>query len=131
MVILDGRDVESALSSLAGSAGVTPSELSTAIHAHTERFGDTSDEPLAWRIEREVFAEVGVDVDSLAFDGAYYFHGTRITLGPDLFVTRGILPLNQILDEIWSALYELVADERSPHEWIEFRRSVESGAGWP
>jgi hypothetical protein len=72
---------------------------------------------------------VGANLELVRPAGAYYFHGTRV-IDPDDFARRGILPLDQVLESIWSTLSGLVLDFCSPDEWDEFRRSVEhEGAG--
>ena len=126
---LDGRDLQSALGSLAAAAAVATVDLSAAMRAYDEtRLDEGGDEPPSWRVPREVFAELGVDVDSLTFESFYCFHGTRV-LDPSAFVSRGVLPLDDVIDDIWEALYALVQAEQEREEWDDFRRWVEKDGG--
>lgn len=78
---------------------------------------------------REVLQRFGTDVEPVAssFDGAYYFHGTR-AVEPEAFWRRGILPLDQMLEELWATLRELAGGDISDKDWKAFRRSVPGDA---
>jgi hypothetical protein len=125
---LDCHDLDSTLASLASASGTTPAELGRALRDHNEtRFEEATEDP--WQLmPREVLERVGTDVEMVAgsFDGAYYFHGTR-AVDLEVFRRRGILPLAQMVDEIWATLRELVDDEISDEDWEAFRRDVASG----
>ncbi|WP_322769053.1 hypothetical protein [Frankia sp. Cr1] len=73
-------------------------------------------------------SSIGVDIESVRFDGSYYFHGTR-TVDPESFFRDGILPLGQMVDRLWSTLYDLVRNEVTEPEWRNFRAELERGAG--
>jgi hypothetical protein len=127
---LDCHDYEAALASVAETTGTMPSELATVLRKYDEsRLENTAEDP--WELmPREALAHFGVDVETVAarFDGAYYFHGTR-AVDPETFRLRGILPLDQILEELWATLRELAGAEISDEDWDSFRSSVEAGAG--
>jgi hypothetical protein len=127
---LDCHDLETALASLADAIGTTQAELEQALREYDEsRFEDRTED--SWeRMPREVLEQFGLDVETVAgrFDGAHYFHGTR-AIDPEAFRRRGILPLDKVVDELWTTLRELAGDEVTDEEWADFRRSVESGAG--
>jgi hypothetical protein len=127
---LDCHDVDSTLASLADAIGTTEAELERAVREHDEtRFEDATEDP--WQLmPREVLKRFSVDVETLAgrFDGAHYFHGTRAT-DPAAFRRRGILPLDQMVDELWATLGDLAGHDISGENWAAFRRSIEAGAG--
>lgn len=93
------------------------------------RFEDASEDPYV-RMPREVLEHFGSDVDAVSarFEGAHYFHGTRV-VDPQQFQSRGILPLDEVVEQIWRILYDLVQAEVSSEQWDEVRRLIESGAG--
>jgi hypothetical protein len=76
---------------------------------------------------REVPEQFGTTVDDARFGGAYYFHGTRVR-DPGSFLRQGILPLDQMVEQIWSMLYEFVCEERTQKQWAEFRKAIETDA---
>jgi len=127
---LDCHDCEAALASLAEAIGTAASELAVALSDYDElRFENVAEDP--WeRMPREVLGRFRVGVEALAdrFDSAYYFHGTR-AIDPDGFRVRGILPLGQMVEELWATLRELAGDDVTDAEWHSFRASVEDGAG--
>jgi hypothetical protein len=127
---LDCHDYEAALASLAEAIGTTPSKLATALGEYDEsRLENSAEDP--WELmPREMLEQFGVDVEALAgrFDGARYFHGTR-AIDAEAFCRRGILPLDQMVEELWATLRELAGEEISDEDWDSVRRSVEAGAG--
>jgi hypothetical protein len=125
---LDCQDVETALASLAEALAVDVEELRASLRAYDEsRFADSSEDPYA-RLPRVLLEGLGRDPDTVSFDSAFYFHGTRVT-DPESLYRDGILPLDDVIDRLWAALFELVRDERSTEEWAEFRGDVERVAG--
>jgi hypothetical protein len=128
---LDCHDVDSTLASLAGVARVDRTDLEQALREYDEsRFDTYSEEP--WTLmPREVLDRFGTNVQTIAesFEGAHYFHGTRTVDDPESFRQRGILPLAQMLDELWAMLRALAGDQISDEHWAAFRRSVETDAG--
>lgn len=127
---LDCHDLATALSSLAEAIGTTPAELEQVLREYDEsRFEDTTED--SWeRMPHEVLERFSVDVETVAlrFERAHYFHGTR-AIDPEAFCRRGILPLDQVVEELWATLRGLAGDEISDEDWAAFRRSLESGAG--
>jgi hypothetical protein len=58
------------------------------------------------------------------FDATYWFHLTR-TL-PTTTFGEGILPLGRKLDSLWDMLFQLVEENISRQDWLEFRQGMES-----
>lgn len=127
---LDCHDYEAALASLAEAIGTTSSKLATALGAYDgSRLENSAEDP--WEVmPREVLEQFGVGVKAVAarFDGGYYFHGTR-AVDPEAFRGRGILPLDQMVEELWATLRKLAGEEISNEDWDSVRSSVEAGAG--
>jgi len=123
---LDCYDLSNALSSIAQVAGITVIKLRAALQNYDEsRFESGSEDPQKL-MPREVLEQFGLALDDIRFVGAYYFHGTRV-LHPERFLSYGILPLDQMVEEIWAMLYELVRSDRTEKQWSEFRAIVEQG----
>jgi hypothetical protein len=124
--ILNCHDRETALASLSAAVNVPGAELRHALCTVDDAaFASDVDDP-ATAMPRVVLGGLGVDMASVQLAGAYYFHGTR-TLDPGGFQARGILALDEMLEQVWSMLFEIAAC--SPDEWAEFRQAVETGAG--
>jgi hypothetical protein len=125
---LDCQDVETALASLADELAVGIDELRASLLAYDEsRFADSSQDPYV-RLPRELLEDLSRDVETVSFDCAYYFHGTR-AIDSDSFYRDGILPLDSMIDRLWAELFELVRDERTAEEWEAFRSDVMRDAG--
>lgn len=77
-----------------------------------------------------MFAKLGVNIDDVHFDGAYYFHGTRV-LDPHAFLRDGIRPLGAMLDRLWDDLYGLCDEHVTPAQWQELRRDLEGSTPTP
>lgn len=128
MGCLDCSDVDTAVSCLADAIGVNVSQLCSAVLTYDEsRFSDYSEDPYE-RMPREILEGFGITDDEPHFDGAYYFHGSRL-IGLEDIHGRGILPLDQMVERIWEMLFSLVSDECDPARWNEFRETVEAGGG--
>jgi hypothetical protein len=127
---LDCHDLDSTVDSLADVIGASSGEVERVLEEHDEaRFDDTAEDP-GLLMPRDVLGHFAADLDTVAgrFDGAYYFHGTR-AVDPKAFSLRGILPLDQVLEELWATLRELARDEVLAEEWAAFRHGVETGNG--
>jgi len=125
---LDCKDVDTALASLAEGLAVDVEELRASLLAYDEScLADSSEDPYV-RLPRELLDGLGRGAETVSFDSAFYFHGTRVT-DPDSFYRDGILPLDDVIERLWAGLFELVRDERSTEEWAAFRRDVERDAG--
>jgi len=123
---LDCHDLETTLTSIVDATGVNHDRLAGALRDYDEsRFEHPSGDP--WkRMPQEVLEQFGVAVDDIRFEGAYYFHGTRV-LDPERFRRDGILPLDRMVEQVWPMLYELVGSERTVEQWAAFRALVEGG----
>ena len=129
MTFLDCRDLETALGSLSEALQLDAHEFrATLLDFDDSRLVDSEHEDTCMQMPRELLARLGRDVNAVKIDGVFYFHGTR-TIAPESFRCDGILPLDQMVERIWSTLYELVRDECSRSEWTDFRRAVETDAG--
>ena len=69
----------------------------------------------------------GLELHDLRFDGVYLFHGTRV-MCPEAFLRDGILPLNAMLDQIWTSLHQLCAEQVPLQQWQALRQRLETGA---
>jgi hypothetical protein len=126
VLLLDCEDEASALRSLSAAIGATESAVRHALNVYGELSGN---EP-PHSMPDDVLSGFGTERERVAerFVGACYFHGTR-TLDPGAFRRRGILPLSDMLDEVWDILHSLVAVEINQRDWMAFRMSIEQGAG--
>lgn len=128
MGYLDCEDLETTLSSLSAAIRVGNDKLVQALCEYDEsRFEIGPEDPLVL-MPRELVETLGTSLSKVGFEGSYYFHGTRL-LDPNLFGTHGILPNNQVIEQIWRMLYELVRGERTEKAWIEFRTLLETRGG--
>jgi hypothetical protein len=62
------------------------------------------------------------------FEQVRYFHGTR-TLDPESYRRRGLLPLPEVLEDIWDGLGEVAADLLSTSDLGQLREFIEAGGG--
>lgn len=128
VIFLDCQTADTALISLAGACGKPAQVLAQAISYHRidwdADFGREDPEIVGLRM---ILDPIGLTIADFRFDGAYYFHGTRV-LDHSGFRTEGILPLDQMIDRIWDSLYALIADMTSEDEWRRHRTAVETGA---
>ena len=68
----------------------------------------------------------GLSPADVPFSGAVFHHGTR-TLDPSAYCRRGLLPLPEIVDDLWDGLYSLIASDVTRAEWLDVRRQMEFG----
>lgn len=132
MTWLDCTNLDTTLTSVAAILGTNMAKLREAILAYEasrfeDRSEDPSEDPYA-RMPSEVVTALGSDVEAVEFDGAHYFHGTRV-FEPDAILRSGLLPLNQMVEPIWAVLFELVQDVCDPVDWQVFRADLEAGGG--
>jgi len=79
-------------------------------------------------VPRAVLGSLGITEETLAFDGAFFFHGARV-VDPSAFLEHGILPLRRRLDRIWSDLHQMISDLVSEQERRAHREVLEHGGG--
>lgn len=121
--VLDCSNVESALASLAASAGVSTDRLRGALDAVAdEEILETEDPNRA--MEGLVERHLGVPFGSLT--AVRYFHGTR-TIDPDRIRREGLLPLGAVIDRIWDTLRALAGDRLDTQQWQMLRSMMEEG----
>lgn len=127
MVYLDCQNLDSALLSFATACRRPVAAVTEAVLSYA---GDwTEYEPqLVAAGPREVFQLLDVAEEDVTFEGACYFHGTRV-FGSARFDEQGILPLGQVIDRLWTSLYTLVADKVTDADWRRLRADIEAGAG--
>lgn len=127
MTRLDCHDLRTAVASIAAAVDRRTEDVSAALLNYDEkRFSDSSEDP--WhRMPRELLANLAVDAE-IRVESACFFHGSRVP-DPAVFWREGILPLDRVLERIWTTLFELVGDTIAAEEWAGFRRSIESVAG--
>jgi hypothetical protein len=121
------------VASLAASADTSAAALVEAARAFNEERSWGDADPFT-EMPRLLFAQFGATVEDLSFHEACYFHGTRVA-DPSRFLREGVRPLGSHADDLWAALYELVADVATISEWQALRESVEQGesradSGW-
>jgi hypothetical protein len=131
MVFLDCEDADAAVRSLAAAACIDAVTLRAVLLAREPGRIDWAEGEDPWvAVPRILLAEVGVDIGDVSFDGAYYFHGTRV-LRPHAFLRDGILPLGVMLDQLWADLYSLCDGEVSPAQWGALRCGLEGETRTP
>jgi hypothetical protein len=130
VLYLDCQDEQSALSSMATALGADASAIANALQNYSDEDGNNAVEDPWRRMPRMVLERFRGSVENVAtaFEGAYYFHGTR-TRNVDAYRARGILPLHEVVDEIWAELQVLAGDSILDDDWELFRSSVEGGGG--
>jgi hypothetical protein len=128
MTWLDCRTQESALSTVAEAVGVREHRLAAAILAEEpDLSGDSQVDPIA-SLPEEILGRVGVELAQVDLDGAFLFHGTRLT-DPGSVRRDGLQPLGRRLDAIWGMLGGLARPEMDEKGWRDFRVWVETGGG--
>ncbi len=127
VVYLDCQNLDTALASFAAACQRPVATVRDAMQAYTPDWSEAGPE-LTAAGPRAVFRLLDITSNDIAFEGAYYFHGTRV-FDPTTFRRDGILPLGQAIDRLWSSLYALVADTLTEEDWHRLRADVETGAG--
>jgi hypothetical protein len=127
VVYLDCQNLDTALTSFAAACRRPVAAVREAVETCTPDWSEYSPE-LEASGPREVFGLLNVTNADFAFEGAYYFHGTRV-FDPATFSAEGILPLGRAVDRLWTSLYNLVADTVTDADWRRLRANIESGAG--
>ncbi|MFF5085040.1 hypothetical protein ACFY36_49050 [Actinoplanes sp. NPDC000266] len=125
MLVLDCETPDTAVSSLSRATVVPPQDLLKAIQHADQSLARPWQDPSS-ALPENALSAVGVDIEKVAFDAAYYFHGTR-TVDPRLFLADGIKPLGLVLDQLWNALHLLCADDMPADRWKAIRHELEHG----
>ncbi|GAA2534526.1 hypothetical protein [Winogradskya humida] len=123
MLILDCETPETTASTLSLASKVPLPDLLEAIQRADQSPALPWQDPSS-ALPENALAAVDVDIPKVAFDAAYYFHGTR-TVDPRLFLADGIKPLGLVIDQFWDALHLLCADDIPAHRWQTIRRELE------
>jgi hypothetical protein len=126
VVYLDCQNVDTALASFAAACRRPVAAVRDAILSH--EITESDPQLLEAAGPRDVFRLLDVTSPDLAYEGVYYFHGTRV-FDPAGFHNEGILPLGQVIDKLWTLLHTLVADTVTHAEWPHLRAGIEAGAG--
>lgn len=129
MLILDCENFDSAMGSLSSAAGVTDTAVRAVLRASDAYRDDWDYRAGPWEkmVPRMLVAELGIAIEDVKFDAAYYFHGTRV-FRPHAFLESGILPLGAILNSIWDDLYSLTGEEIALAIWGGLRQKLDGGA---
>jgi hypothetical protein len=125
---IDCHDPETALRSVADVLRIDRRRLRASLLAYDERAFDVADEDPFRLMPNEVLAGFGIDIDTVVIPYACFFHGSRV-LDPNGFRRDGILPLDRMIEPIWSELRSFTCDVCSDAEWSKFRRWVEDSGG--
>lgn len=126
MRILDCENTLSMYKSLENISGISQKELKKFI-AKFDFDEFQKDNPHSFLRSDEILLKIFEEEynPSLKFDYTCWFHLTR-TFQFDHF-KDGILPLGDILDDIWKFLFRLIKNEFSKKDWENYRKSLESG----
>ena len=127
MVYLDCQNLDTALASFAAACNRSVDAVAEAIRSHPADW-DEYEPQLEEAGLPQMLDHLGLAGTDVTFDGAFYFHGTRV-FDPGTFAREGILPLGQIIDRIWASLHVLVADTVSDRQWRGLRADLEAGLG--
>jgi hypothetical protein len=127
VVYLDCQNVDAALASFAAACQRPVAAVTEAILAYRADWGEFEPHLVAAG-PSEVFRLLEVTDADVAFEGAYYFHGTRV-FDPATFRQEGIQPLGKVIDRLWTSLHTLVADTVTDMQWRRLRAAIEAGAG--
>ena len=116
-MILDCQTNTSALATLSAIVGIAPKRLCE--HLAGFKGDDWPDDPPRY-LWREI---VGGDRE---FEGVYWFHLSRV-LDPNAFRRLGILPLNNMIDQIWLMLSELAGGDISASDKAQLPSCINTG----
>jgi hypothetical protein len=127
VVYLDCQNVDTALTSFATACRRPVAAVAEAVLSHGANW--TEYEPrLVASGPREMFRRLDLTSADVSFEGAYYFHGSRV-FDRARFAEEGILPLGQVIDRLWTSLHTLVADTVTEADWRQLRADIEAGGG--
>jgi hypothetical protein len=125
-MLLDCTSAMSTLKSLAALAGAPPVKVLAAVRSVTrDELAGSGDPELA--LPGLAAERLGLEVMT-GFSEVRYFHGSR-TLDPDGYSRRGLLPLPDVLENIWDGLRRAGLDFMSASEFVELREFIEGGGG--
>ena len=120
---LDCSDVESTYASVTGILDVDRQILDEVFDRyHSAHHNDTLVDKLQLK---KMLADVRGSITHLPEFRTIFFHATR-GVDPKQFRQEGLLPLNRVLDRIWSVLFGLLGSECSVKAWQDFRLRVET-----
>jgi hypothetical protein len=112
MPVLDCTNATTALATIAGLLHLGEDQVKTACLNVTREEDPSAVDVLALLGRPEVPRQFS----------SVFFHAARV-MDRASFRVKGIVPLRQGLDQIWSMLRELSADMCSPEQWSELRAS--------
>ncbi|PEF94031.1 hypothetical protein [Bacillus cereus] len=126
MKVLDCTTVSTMYESLENILGLSKQEIQkffsdfkSKLHPYDTPYDKTNDKLLLEQIKKLIRK---TDIN---YDRTVWFHGTRTNND----FKDGILPLGEVIENIWDNLYKLVQKEISLEMWTEFRSNVENGLG--
>src|SRR5689334_4868094 len=128
MRYLDCQSLESTVQSLAAICERDPDAVRSTMGSYEQDWAWTGPEDPVRVGPRQMLRALGVEIGNAGWDGTYYFHGTRV-IDPDVFRRKGILPLGEVIDDVWSMLYELLRDDITEEQWRGCREKIEAGGG--
>lgn len=127
VVMLDCESPATTLLSLASATGTDPQIIRDALLSYREEDLDNLEEDTSIALPRNLLHRAGIDIDSVQFNGVYFFHGTRVT-NPATFLISGIQPLAVVIDAIWRDLHRVAASHLTHAEWKDLRRTLEQSS---
>lgn len=124
--VLDCESIESIDHSLESILGVPISEIEDFLinfdfdNAYEKYSTDEEFEHMEYIIVKEISNYFDITCD---FNRTNWFHITRAFDKKDF--KKGIHPLNKIIDKIWKDLFNLVNEQFTELEWMEFRKMMD------
>lgn len=124
MKILDCDSLDSIYNSLKHIIGASREEILELLDFDIESYYEsnpgfygTGDALLLNMLKNKYDADITINQ-------TYWFHLTRTLEASDW--SKGILPLQMMIDKIWECLFVLVGNGFSKKEWLSFKKDVES-----
>ena len=116
---LDCETNEIARISVANILGITEADLVTYLRNFT--FKKTDGVEVLFNSMLEKFGKLW------GFSHTAWFHLTRCL--PGCFFTNGLLPLSEVIDDIWNLLFSICKYPISRSDWNKFRKQIENCRG--
>lgn len=120
-------DFDTAADSVATAMGLAPALLIGALQEHDEsQLLNLVEDPFQ-KMPKDVLSNFGLNLEAVLAEiqGATYFHATRVA-EPDVFATKGILPLGEALESIQTQLKDLAGPSISTSKWNQIWLSLTS-----
>jgi hypothetical protein len=118
MKILDCETIDSTYESLTNILNISKDEINNFFKEFKFENKNSADTEIFESFQKKYSINI-------SYNGTYFFHASRCD---DIKrYEKGILPLNEIIDEVWSFLYSLIKEIFDQQEWKKFRDELENG----